>query len=150
MATPEAETTAYELDATELALAAWIKTRSAKEAKRLQKMGVKCIPLGVKNMAIVREDNDVVLNRVEVDTAFSMNLIEQIMVADERRDVPDKAGYVYVNVLLLAKPASATKQPVALVMPYVYDASVSANTLTQWVFINNDFERSQHIVEAYT
>ncbi|OQR92860.1 hypothetical protein ACHHYP_03122 [Achlya hypogyna] len=138
----------YELDAQELELAAWIKKRSAKEAKRLQKMGVKCVALGVKNMSIVREDS-IVLNRVEVDTSFSMNLIEQIMVAEDRTHVPGKAGYVYVNVLLLAKPVSATKQPAALVMPYVFDTAIDGNDLTQWVFINNDFERSQHIVQAF-
>ncbi|OQR89999.1 hypothetical protein THRCLA_22605 [Thraustotheca clavata] len=142
-----AEEETYELDATEAALASWIKKRLAKEVKRLKKMGADCISLSVKNMAIVREEA-LILNRVEVDTTMSMNTIQQIMVAEERQNVPDKEGYLYVNVVLLAQPTS--NEQIAYLMPYVYDANILSNDLTQWVFINNEFERSQHAISAFT
>ncbi|KAG9402197.1 hypothetical protein AC1031_006816 [Aphanomyces cochlioides] len=130
-----------ELDPEELEIAAWIKQMQEKEVSRLQRTGAKAIPLKVKNMAIVRETSDVVLNRVEVDTNFSMDKISQILVAEETTPVPKKPQYVYVNVLLLPAASNPTA-PVALVMPYVYDAHVIGNSLTQWVFINNKMERA--------
>ncbi|KAF0694575.1 Aste57867_14563 [Aphanomyces stellatus] len=135
-----------ELDEDEQRVAAWIKKQHEKELARLQSAGAKAIPLKVKNMAIVREDDGVVLNRVEVDTSFSMDKIEQILVAEETTRVPSKKDYVYVNVLLLPKGPKPTAAPVALVMPYVYDTTVSGNTLNQWVFINNKMERSHHAI----
>ncbi|CAK4639848.1 hypothetical protein AeMF1_017998 [Aphanomyces euteiches] len=134
-----------ELDPEELEIAAWIKQMQEKEVSRLQRAGAKAIPLKVKNMAIVRETLDVVLNRVEVDTNFSMDKISQILIAEETAPVPNKPQYVYVNVLLLPAASNPTAQ-VALVMPYVYDAHVIGNSLTQWVFINNKMERSHHVM----
>ncbi|RHY28335.1 hypothetical protein DYB32_006052 [Aphanomyces invadans] len=136
-----------ELDEDEQLVATWIKGMHEAEICRLTQAGAKAVPLKVKNMAIVREDGGVVLNRVEVDTRFSMDRIEQILVAEETTPVPHKPHFVYVNVVLLPK----TKQPsdattMALVMPYVYDARVVGNTLTQWVFLNNNMERSHHVI----
>ncbi|RHY09830.1 hypothetical protein DYB28_001259 [Aphanomyces astaci] len=130
-----------ELDENEQHVAAWIKGMHDSEIARLTQAGAKAVPLKVKNMAIVREDAGVVLNRVEVDTRFSMDRIEQILVAEETTSVPRKPHFVYVNVLLLPKAST-----IALVMPYVYDTRVAGNTLTQWVFLNNNMERSHHVI----
>lgn len=95
--------------------------------------------MAVKNCGVVREKAHVVVNRVEVNTGFDFDNVQRLMLSDPV-PCPVKAGYWYVTVLLF------TDKPLPLVLPYLYERN-SYNTLTQWVFINNNLARSRHSVD---
>lgn len=91
-------------------------------------------------MCIVREEDEVV-NRVEMDTKFDFELIQEIHHSDPI-DCPYKAGYVYCNVLLF------TDKPLPIIIPYLYQPD-PANTLHEWLFLNADAKRVRHHVGSY-
>jgi hypothetical protein len=88
------------------------------------------------------------VNRVEVGTAFDFKRVTQILVS-EPVACPVKPGYNYVNVVLVVPAASGGVAPV-LLMPYLYDTSYGrANNLSEWELINSKMETARHRVAAF-
>lgn len=102
--------------------------------------------------AIIREE-DAFINRVECDTAFDFNKVEQILIS-EPIPCPVKPGFNYVmhfsqynsqvHVILLCKN-------IPLIMPYLYNASYNQNghDLKQWLFINNKLVSSRQTIDVF-
>eukprot|EP00741_Cyanophora_paradoxa_P022160 tig00021435_g21392.t1 len=119
----------------------WIKDQVDKEQMRVEAQGSRLIPMPVKNMGIVREGPRVV-NRIEIDTAFDFDKVQQILLSDPI-PCPLKPGSNYVHVLLF------TEKPIPLLLPYVYDTKVASNNpLTDWVFLNKQLKRSHHRIKG--
>jgi hypothetical protein len=91
-------------------------------------------------MCIVREEKKII-NRVEMDTRFDFEKIQQILLSDPI-DCPYKEGYVYINVLLF------TDKPLPIIIPYLYQKD-KANKLTEWLLINADGIRVRHHVSGF-
>ncbi|EGC34112.1 hypothetical protein DICPUDRAFT_12102, partial [Dictyostelium purpureum] len=119
---------------------AWMKEQVNNEKKRIISLGSKSILVDVKNAGIVKEDNKII-NRMELNTSFDFNKVTQIMVSDSI-ECPMKKGYYYMNVLLFAN------NPIPLLVPYIYLKSTE-NKLNDWLFINNQFQRSQHRINEF-
>eukprot|EP00658_Telonema_sp_P-2_P054404 TRINITY_DN43286_c0_g1_i2.p1 TRINITY_DN43286_c0_g1~~TRINITY_DN43286_c0_g1_i2.p1 ORF type:complete len:165 (-),score=62.12 TRINITY_DN43286_c0_g1_i2:293-787(-) len=119
--------------------------RSAMQAEemRLQEMGQRVLPLWIKNCSVCTiEGEDCLYNRVEVDTKFDFKKVTQIMVAPPQ-EIPEKAGYLYCNVVLLI---DQSKPP--LLMPYLYEQR-EENLLQHWYFINSSMASALHHVEQF-
>ncbi|ETV99646.1 hypothetical protein H310_07715 [Aphanomyces invadans] len=84
---PDAKVTASdvadenELDDAEHLVAAWINGMPEAKICRLPQTASKAVQLKVKYVAVVRVDGGIVLHRVEVVLWFSMDQIEQILIA---------------------------------------------------------------------
>ncbi|KAF2069321.1 hypothetical protein CYY_009358 [Polysphondylium violaceum] len=121
----------------------WVKDQLNKEKKRITSMGSKSIAVDVKNTGIVKEEEPVrIINRLELNTNFNFDRVGQILISDSV-EVPMKKGFRYINVLLFSN------NPVPLIVPYVYQESPE-NTLTEWLFINNQFARSRHTIKEFS
>ncbi|EGG21087.1 hypothetical protein DFA_00962 [Cavenderia fasciculata] len=123
-------------------VAKWMKDMLNREVKKLKDQGARCTQLTVKNTGILIQEENKILNRVEVDTAFDFDEVISILISDST-ECPVKKGYSYINVILI------TKKPTPMILPYIYLKS-DVNKLTDWVFINNQFGRSQHKIEEYS
>eukprot|EP00668_Euglena_longa_P003162 GGOE01003694.1.p1 GENE.GGOE01003694.1~~GGOE01003694.1.p1 ORF type:complete len:164 (-),score=68.80 GGOE01003694.1:466-957(-) len=117
----------------------WMKAQLQKEVETIAAKGARCIPMAVKNCGVVREKPHVLVNRAEVNTGFDFDKVQRLMLS-EPVPCPLKASYWYVNVLLF------TDKPLPLILPYLYEKN-GYNTLTEWVFINNNLARSRHSVD---
>ncbi|KAK5583944.1 hypothetical protein RB653_005550 [Dictyostelium firmibasis] len=128
-------------DVIEKNVVVWMKDQLNKEKRRINRMGSKSIPVDVKNAGIIKEENGVILNRLELNTSFDFDKVGQIMVS-ESIECPVKKGYNYITVLLFAN------NPIPLIVPYIY-LKDGQNKLTDWLFINNQFSRSRHSINEY-
>ncbi|KAM9968038.1 hypothetical protein ACTFIW_002469 [Dictyostelium discoideum] len=128
-------------DVIERNVVVWMKDQLNKEKRRINRMGSKSIPVDVKNAGIIKEENGVILNRMELNTNFDFDKVSQIMVS-ESTECPVKKGYHYITVLLFAN------NPTPLIVPYIY-FNDTQNKLTDWLFINNQFSRSRHTINEY-
>lgn len=63
------------------ALKDWVQLKVDEEVSRIVGLGQRAIRLSVKNCAIVRQTKDVV-NRVEVDTGFDFDRVNQILLSE--------------------------------------------------------------------
>ena len=152
-------------------VAEWVKEQAAAELARVLAVpGTRAISIPVNNTAIMHErtgpkKGDVcVVNRVECRTAFDFNRVHQVLVSPAI-PCPHKRGFNYVNVILFAgtKSSAATTttssggvgagggadkgatraSPVAMLVPYLYDAGIPGNELTEWVLINSKAARAR-------
>ena len=132
------------LEDRETEVAEWCEAQAAAEVARLKECGQRSVLLVPKNMAIVRKDSEkykaIIVNRVEVGTGFDFNKVRQIMLSPKVA-CPVKEGFEYCNVLLF------TEKPVPIILPYLFDASVTSNTLNEWEFVNSSMASSRHSVE---
>jgi hypothetical protein len=104
---------------------------------------VRPIPLPVKNMAVVREDGDVV-NRIEVNTGMCFDNIKQILVS-EPIPCPHREGFLFVHVVCFTD----LSKPMPLLFTYLYDGR-EENSLQDFVFINNADQRTWHHISSFT
>eukprot|EP01132_Coremiostelium_polycephalum_P010398 gene10398-12769_t len=118
----------------------WMKEQLKKEMKRITDMGSRSVEVEVKNTGVIKEDNKVI-NRLELKTSFDFDKVVQIMISDSV-ECPHKKGYFYINVLLF------TQKPIPLIVPYIFKKT-KENKLTDWLFINNQFKRSQHKINEF-
>lgn len=117
--------------------------RAHAATQRVTALGVRVIPLRVRNMALVRQEDGKCINRLECATGFDFNKIAQIRISDPT-PCPLKQGYAFINLVLF------TRQPVPMLLPYLYDTSVEGNDLTEWVFINSKLQRAHHRVGHFS
>lgn len=118
----------------------WLKGKVDAEIASIKERGANAIPMSVSNTSIVREDN-LIINRVEMDTKFDFTLIKQILVSSPT-SCPLKPGFVYVNVLMF------TDKPLPLIIPYLYQKQ-KGNKLTEWLLINADGIRVRHHIDKF-
>eukprot|EP00026_Physarum_polycephalum_P016663 Phypoly_transcript_17625.p1 GENE.Phypoly_transcript_17625~~Phypoly_transcript_17625.p1 ORF type:complete len:165 (+),score=29.89 Phypoly_transcript_17625:297-791(+) len=130
----------YILDREEKVVADWMDMMLQTELKRIREAGSNAIPVPVKNVGIIREDNKVI-NRIEANTAFDFDKIQQLMVSDPT-PCPHKADFSYANVLLF------TDKPVPIIFPYMY-STATPNKLKSWLFVNNSLQQSRHQVKKF-
>jgi hypothetical protein len=132
-------------------LAEWVRAQMAAEVARLERAGVRILPLRVKNMGVVVEREGPgrprrVLNRLELDTAFDFAKVVRLLVGPPT-PVPaelstGRGKLVYHNVVL------GTTSPVTLLAGYVTEPSLHAdNELALWRFVNNRLQAADHRVE---
>mmetsp|Transcript_4598 Transcript_4598/g.7614 ORF Transcript_4598/g.7614 Transcript_4598/m.7614 type:complete len:159 (-) Transcript_4598:298-774(-) len=122
----------------------WVDEQMEAEVARLKEVGQPVIRLPVRNCSVVRQVKDVV-NRVEVDSAFGFEAVQQLMLSGPTPlpdRLPGKSGYAMRFVVL------STGKPLLLILPYVYDATMVGNTLKDWDFINSKLQSTRHRVEA--
>ena len=110
------------------------------EVVRAEGLGQRTIRLTAKNCGVVFRDGGVT-NRVEVDTGFNFDTVQEILLSPAVA-IPCKRGYALRFVVL------STGKPVVLLLPYVYQIDVEGNTLQKWEFINKSLMSSHHTVEA--
>eukprot|EP00761_Pharyngomonas_kirbyi_P003338 gb/GECH01003342.1/.p1 GENE.gb/GECH01003342.1/~~gb/GECH01003342.1/.p1 ORF type:complete len:179 (+),score=55.41 gb/GECH01003342.1/:1-537(+) len=118
----------------------WMNSQLDNEKQRLQSQGTKVLPAPVKNTGVVKESKRVV-NRVEFNTAFDFDKIQQILVSDPI-PCPMRPNHQYVHVVLITGG-------MPLIFPYLFPHD-RMNQLTDWVFINNQFKRSRHKVNRFS
>ena len=124
----------------ETAVKAWVDAQVDAEVARAEGLGQRTIKLTVKNCGLVFRDG-AVENRVEVDTGFNFDTVEQIMLSPPV-DVPCKRGYALRFVIL------SSGKPIVLLLPYVYELGVAKHTLQRWEFVNKALASSHHVVDA--
>ena len=120
---------------------AWVAVQVAAECTRAQGLGQRVLRLAVKNCGLVRRDEGIV-NRVEVDTGFNFDTVKQILLSDPI-PVPCKPGYALRHLVL------STGKPLVVLLPYVYDTTVSKNSFGLWEFQNNKAQASTHQVNVF-
>lgn len=142
--------------APEVLVAEWMATQSAAEVERLKAFGQQVLLLRVKNVGVVIENvpepdrkagkmRRDVANRVEVDTAFDFDRINQLMVSDPV-PCPVKSGYCFVHVVLTVDARAAPP----LLLGYLYDGGIAANDLRSWLFVNKVGGSSRHRVDEFS
>ncbi|KAI8993160.1 hypothetical protein BDB01DRAFT_832014 [Pilobolus umbonatus] len=159
------EIPAEELDQIDLVAKEWIKEQSEKEIKRIEDVGSSVLPLKISNCGIVPNfDNKKAraVNRVEIDTDYDLNKVQQIMVSPPTA-YPHKAHFNYVNLILV------TDQPTPFLAPYIYQTNLKViqpakeedgrkypsktitlkNDLREFLLINNKGIRSRVTIHEY-
>eukprot|EP00928_Gymnodinium_smaydae_P013800 TRINITY_DN15007_c0_g1_i1.p1 TRINITY_DN15007_c0_g1~~TRINITY_DN15007_c0_g1_i1.p1 ORF type:complete len:204 (+),score=50.84 TRINITY_DN15007_c0_g1_i1:57-668(+) len=134
------------MDEEEQALASkvkeWVKGELDKEVARVEACGQKILRLAVKNCSVVRPDKNSVINRVEIDTTFDFDAVQQIMLSDAMPcPLEEKKGFSLRFVVL------STGKPIVMILPYLYDTSMAGNSLREWSLINNKLKSSRHRVD---
>jgi hypothetical protein len=138
-------------DAAAAPLAEWVRAQMAAEVARLERAGVRVLPLRVKNMGIAVEREGPgkprrVLNRLELDTSFNFSAVVRLLVGPPT-PVPaelsaGRGKLVYHNLVL------GTTSPVTLLAGYVTEPSLHPdNELALWRFVNNRLQAADHRVE---
>eukprot|EP00628_Pelagophyceae_sp_CCMP2097_P014442 CAMPEP_0206825404 /NCGR_PEP_ID=MMETSP0975-20121206/14325_1 /ASSEMBLY_ACC=CAM_ASM_000399 /TAXON_ID=483370 /ORGANISM="non described non described, Strain CCMP2097" /LENGTH=152 /DNA_ID=CAMNT_0054367695 /DNA_START=54 /DNA_END=509 /DNA_ORIENTATION=+ len=120
-------------DEVETELACWVKVQTDAEVARATAQGGRILRLSSKNCGIVRDADDGgrIRNRIEVDTGFNFDKVQQILLSDAM-PIPTKPGFELRFLIL------STGQPLVLLVPYVYDAGiVKPDDMRNWEFINN-------------
>lgn len=126
------------------AAAQFLKAQVEKEAKRVRATGQKVLPVPILNCCIVREQEEGaerIVNRIELGTKFDFFAIRQILVSPPV-SYPEREGYKYVNVVLLA-----SKKALPLLCGYLYDARIEGNDLTVWRLVNMEGLSATHTLE---
>lgn len=123
----------------------WMQIKLQEAIKKLRVINPMVIEMPVKNMGIVVDGNDI-WNRIEVNTGFDFDTIDQVMVSEAMESCPLKKNYVYVTVLL-AKPTPCRGSAI-LALPFMYDlSSFAGNDLQKWILINNKLKRTEFRID---
>jgi len=143
--------------------------RAKTRQESLSAKGARTIPMAVKNFSQILEiipppssgpqttqqkPNITIVNRMELDTSFDFEKIQQVMVS-EAQPIPERDGFKFCSVLLF------TDKPVPLLVPYVFLECISLddstgrkgekikNPLDTWLLVNNKFQSTRHHVAAF-
>ena len=84
------------------------------------------------------------VNRVELATNFDFSKVEQVLVSPEVKAVPDEISknYNFITLLLRARACF-------LLVGYAYPRDCEyENPLTDWVFVNSNFEETQFHIDV--
>ena len=119
----------------------FVQAQVAAEVARAEGLGQKTVALTVKNCGVVYREDGGIDNRVEVDTGFNFDSVQQLLLSPSQ-EIPCKPGYALRFVIL------STGKPIVLLLPYCYQAGVSGNTLQHWEFINRSLTSSHHRIET--
>eukprot|EP00929_Paragymnodinium_shiwhaense_P084629 TRINITY_DN45267_c0_g2_i1.p1 TRINITY_DN45267_c0_g2~~TRINITY_DN45267_c0_g2_i1.p1 ORF type:complete len:216 (-),score=75.19 TRINITY_DN45267_c0_g2_i1:248-895(-) len=138
----------WQLDAEELELMkqlkAWAGELLAAEIARVEACGQRIQKLAVKNCGIVRPDSGSLINRVEVETEFDFDVVQQIMLSEPSACPLDAKKGFYLRFVVLY-----TGKPTLLILPYLYDAAVVGTSLQDWEFVNKNMQSSRHHVDSF-
>ncbi|ORX56412.1 hypothetical protein DM01DRAFT_1406717 [Hesseltinella vesiculosa] len=163
---PTSQDPSNEQDANiDLTAKSWIQEQLDKEVNRIHTIGSNVIPVKILNCGVIpnfdmRKARAV--NRIELDTNFDVNKIEQVMVSPAV-PYPHKDHYFYVNVVLV------TGSPIPLIAPYLYHNAVKVtqpekkdgdrtipskqvvlkNDLKEYLFINKQGVRARFSIHEY-
>ncbi|TPX42982.1 hypothetical protein SeLEV6574_g05303 [Synchytrium endobioticum] len=102
----------------------WLLITVKAEEQRLRRTGATPLLLTTKNFTMITElgTPSRIVNKVELDTGFDFDKINQILVSDPL-PYPHDPEWLYVHVLLITTPTSAAKPNTTqfpLIMPYLY------------------------------
>merc|ERR1712176_755945 len=122
----------------------WVSQQLDSEIARVEACGQKVLKLPVKNCSVVRQDKDMIANRIEIDSGMDFDSVQQILLSEP---VPcplaEKKGFNMCFVVL------STGKPIVLILPYLYDTNVVGNSLQEWLFINRNMKSSHHRVSCF-
>jgi len=118
-----------------------------KEVARLTALKVTPIEVQVIDMIVLVQNDKQQFNRVVFNTEFDFSQVRSLLISPAV-PVPNRAGFQYVNVLLLVK-GKPDSSPI--IFPYVYKAKLrkelkkkAKNTLKHWILVNNKCEEAYH------
>ncbi|KAI8067897.1 hypothetical protein BC940DRAFT_367529 [Gongronella butleri] len=144
---------------------AWIQEQMDTEVNRIRTVGTSVIPVGIKNCGILPNFDQRkarAINRIELDTNFNVNKVEQVMVSAPV-EYPHKENFFFVHVVLV------TSSPIPLLVPYLYQAGLKVtqpervdgdrkipskevvlkNDLKEFLFINKQGIRGRFSIHEY-
>lgn len=91
----------------------WYKGNLKKDVDSAKSKGANPLELAVKNTMVIRNEQGI-FNRIEFDTKFDFNSVEQILISPEVQNESDKALF-YVTVVLIVQNNNTP-----LVFPYIF------------------------------
>jgi len=125
----------------------WSMEQIKKEVARLTALKVTPIEVQVIDMSVLVQNDKQQFNRVVFNTEFDFSQVRSLLISPTV-PVPNRAGFQYVNVLLLAK-GKPDSSPI--IFPYVFKGKLrkelkknAKNTLKHWILVNNKCEEAYH------